>query len=630
MMSLLSRVLLAVAVLLVVPLPAGAELAAIRPEFQVSTSESYIYYGYIYSQAHNEGRGSVDIDASAGGTFVVAWEDLYEYGPGYYAYSIPGAFVRRVDKFGRAFGPEFRVSALTNYAKGGVAVASDPVGRFMVVWDDYRAEGNYDLGILGRRYDAGGHTPTGPLLINTITTGDQATPKVAADGAGNFMVVWADSDPYGYGYAGYKISGRRFDSAGSAQGDQFQINTSYCDFCAYSGFESFATHDDMDVAGDAGGNFMVVWRGPDGTGSSSSYYADVFGRVFDSTGTPTGPDFLVPTYTTGGQIGPSVVADGAGRFIVAWADGISSYSPHVHARRFDSTGTPLGDEFQVSTQTIYDFTYGPSVAADASGSFVVTWDVQGNGNYYAVYGREFDSTGAPVADQFRIDVADDYDGDGLSRHNVAGSAAGEFVVVWGQPRRDTYYYGVDGRQIGPKPTPCAPAPMMGCKEPIQAKRGRLRFKRSSDPNLNALNWRWAKGQELTAEDLGDPVNTDSYAFCLYDGSANAQPLVDLPVPAGGGCGKIACWREISGGRFDYLDNQRFVGGLELLRVGPKPEGKARAMARARKENLVLPHTPLTPPVTVQVQAANGTCLTAEYGTYIRRNEDDVFVAQPGS
>jgi hypothetical protein len=58
----------------------------------------------------------------------------------------------------------------------------------------------------------------------------------------------------------------------------------------------------------------------------------------------------------------------------------------------------------------------------------------------------------------------------------------------------------------------------------------------------------------------------------------------------------------------------------------KPEGLSRLSVLARKDNLDLPNTPLTPPVTVQMQAANGTCWTVEYGTYIRKNEGGVFVA----
>jgi hypothetical protein len=44
------------------------------------------------------------------------------------------------------------------------------------------------------------------------------------DPAGNFVVVWADPAYDGVGSNYQTIQGRRFDSSGTAQGDQFQVN----------------------------------------------------------------------------------------------------------------------------------------------------------------------------------------------------------------------------------------------------------------------------------------------------------------------------------------------------------------------------------------------------------------------
>lgn len=624
------------AIVAVLSLPPGvrAELGPIRPEFEVSHSGVYSYYGYVYPDAHNEAFGSTDIAASASGTFVVVWDDLYAYGPGYYSYSIPGAWARRFDKLGRPLGPEFRVGGFNTYAKGGVAVASDPAGRFVVVWDDYRADqyGDYEnaIGILGRRYDAGGAAQGGVFLVNEPALGPdrKLTPKAAADGTGNFMVVWAEPDDY---YDGPRIAGRRFSSAGTPLGASFQVNSSgtcdcscncsYC--CAYSGFEGFATFDDMDVAGDSSGNFMVVWRGP-ADPYSPIRELDVKGRIFDSTGTPSGPEFTVNTYTTGDQSGPSLASDNNGNFVVVWTE---YFGYDISGRRFDSTGSALGADFQVNTTPIYSFSYGPSVAADATGRFVVTWDAQGRD--YAIYAREFDAAGTPVGAQFRVDqLTDDYGEAGIRRQNVAASAAGDFVVAWGQYRFDEYTYGADGRVLGPAPVPCTPAPKLGCKAQTVARGGVFRFvRKAASSRRNVMVWRWVRGQETTVADLGDPFATHSYAVCVYDASARAQPLIDLAVPAGGACGRIPCWRELSGQRIDYFDKARFVGGIELLRVTPKPEGRARVIVRARKENLALPTTPLTPPVTVQLQAANDTCWTAHYASFVIKNAYGVFKAR---
>ena len=44
-------------------------------------------------------------------------------------------------------------------------------------------------GIVGRRFDGAGTPLGGEFQVNTFTTGYQVTPAVAADGAGNFVVV---------------------------------------------------------------------------------------------------------------------------------------------------------------------------------------------------------------------------------------------------------------------------------------------------------------------------------------------------------------------------------------------------------------------------------------------------------
>lgn len=338
-------------------------------------------------------------------------------------------------------------------------------------------------------------------------------------------------------------------------------------------------------------------------------------------------DMAVSTYTTDHQKDPHVATDGAGRFIVAWKDGY--YYENIIARRYDSAGAALGGEFQVNTETIYDFTYGPKVAGDGSGNFVITWDGQGSGYYY-VHGREFDSGGIPIAGQFRVDVPNDNDNLVMSRHSVAATAAGEFMVVWGGYRYSSYTYGVDGRQLGEAPVISTAAPKTGCLEPTTSGRGIFRFKKEPNPARSTLSWRWTKGQEVTPAHLGDPRTTNSFAFCVYDSSAAPQPLIDLAVPAGGGCGKLPCWRPIGADalRFDYFDLARFDGGIESVRVMAKPEGRGRALVYARKGNLALPTTPLTTPVTVQLQAANGTCWSAAYTTDVLLNAAGAFKARP--
>jgi hypothetical protein len=613
-----TSVVRALALLLLSAPVVHAELAAIRPEFQVSTGPKYSYYSYSYP--HNEAQFSIDIGASAAGTFVVAWEDLYLYVG---QYSRPGIFARRFDSLGRPLGGEFRTSPFTSYIKGDSHVASDAAGNFVVVWDeggyDYLGPGDtYGLRIMAHHFNASGGQVGGPFQVNTYTTGDQFTPKVAFDGAGNFMVVWAQ---YGEDYDTGLISGQKYNGAGAPIGSEFQVNTDTRCCPGYNGFENPGIFDDIDIAGDEAGNFMVVWRGPP---DGPSNYSQIIGRIFPPAGSAAGA-FVASTATTVFEAMPAVAADHQGNFIVSWAQ---DYWSSIFARRFNAAGTPLGSDFQVNTSGYngyFDFTDGPSIAADATGHFVIAWEEYLSQDD-AIMAREFTSAGTPVANQFRVDVPDYYY---VQRAKIGTSASGEFVVVWGQyGSYDSSVWSAVGRKLGQKPTPCSATPLNGCRETTQAGAGVLTFKKSPNPARSRLTWRFARGPLAVPADFGDPFTTDSYAVCLYDGSGNAQPLYEADVPGGGACGAVPCWKVLSGSRVDYFDKSLFVNGVSLVRLSPAPQGKSRVLVKANGANLVLPDTPLTTPVTLQLQGSHGECWTADYATRIKRNDSGIFKANP--
>jgi hypothetical protein len=157
----------------------------------------------------------------------------------------------------------------------------------------------------------------------------------------------------------------------------------------------------------------------------------------------------------------------------------------------------------------------------------------------------------------------------------------------------------------------------------------LTLKKASNPARSRLTWRFARGPQATPQDFGDPFTTDSYSVCLYDGSANPQPLYEAAVPGSGACGTIPCWRELSGQRVDYFDPKaQFVNGITEIRLTPGNAGRSRAMVQGKGSRLVLPDTPLTTPVTMQLQGSHGECWTAEYATRIRQNGNGLFKANP--
>ena len=115
-------------------------------------------------------------------------------------------------------------------------------------------------------------------MINTDTTGGQENPSVASDVQGNFVVVWRSNTGDG---SGRGMFGQRYNMLGGAEGVEFQVN-------------AFTEGDqqDVDVASDDEGNFVVVWEDVDGQDGDAH---GVFAQRFDASGVPLGPQFQVNT-----------------------------------------------------------------------------------------------------------------------------------------------------------------------------------------------------------------------------------------------------------------------------------------------------------------------------------------------
>jgi hypothetical protein len=268
-------------------------------------------------------------------------------------------------------GSEFRVNSYTTGWQSYPSVAADTNGNFVVVWIGSMQDARLD-DVFGQRYDASGVPLGGEFLVNTYTPGFQRRPSVAMH-ANGFVVVW-------HGEQGGSLSdvfGQRYDAFGVRQGGEFRVN-SYT-----PGYQSVAK-----AAVGAKGDLVVVWNSAGGQ-DGSAY--GVFGQRYDAFGTPRGGEFQVNSYTTGYQNWPSLASHPDGNFVVAWqSDGQDGGNFSAFAQRFDATGAAIGGEFRVSSYetALQGFT---SVAADASGRFVVTWLSYGqDGSSWGVFGQRFE------------------------------------------------------------------------------------------------------------------------------------------------------------------------------------------------------------------------------------------------
>jgi hypothetical protein len=181
-----------------------------------------------------------------------------------------------------------------------------------------------------------------------------------------------------------------------------------------------------DVAGLPTGEFVVVW-------SQSSGFERTYARAFAANGTPASGNVLVgPKNDEGGfrvSWYPQVAANAAGKFVVVWTQ--EDYLPNpphsIEARVLDATATPQGPKFTIADLRAYEFS--ASIAAGATGEFVVTWDdaPYGGSGTQDIYGRRLDANGALDGGVFPIEVGA---GDEEEAPAVAAMPADGFVVAW--------------------------------------------------------------------------------------------------------------------------------------------------------------------------------------------------------
>ncbi len=205
-----------------------------------------------------------------------------------------------------------------------------------------------------------------------------------------------------------------------------------------------STQREPDVAADGAGGFIVTWE----SFTVDDEETGIRARRYDSAGAPIGGEFQVNSYTTGYQTNPVVAASGAG-FVIVWATYGPSPTP-VMGQRFDGAGVQQGGEFQVNAYTT-GTQYGPAVAADPTGSFVVTWtSFDQDGNYPGIFAQRYDTAGVALGGEFQVNS---YTTGYQSSARVDVDATGDFVIVWGSSGQDGASGGVFAQRYDSAGTP---------------------------------------------------------------------------------------------------------------------------------------------------------------------------------
>ncbi len=358
---------------------------------------------------------------SPSGEFVVTWMSNGQDGSNF------GIYAQRYNSAGSALGSEFRVNTYTISLQIDPAIAFSPSGEFVVTWQSYGQDGSIS-GIYAQRYNSAGSALGSEFRVNTYTTNMQRSPAIAFSSSGEFVVTWESNGQDG---SGNGIYAQRYNSAGSALGSEFRVNT-------------YTTSDQVlpAVAFSPSGEFVVTWvsNGQDGGGLG------IYAQRYNSAGSALGSEFRVNTYTTGNQFDPAVAFSPSGEFVVTWqSNGQDGSNDGIYAQRYNSAGSALGSEFRVNTYTTGN-QRNPAIAFSPSGEFVVAWKSYGqDGSNDGIYAQRYNSAGSALGSEFRVNT---YTTSDQRNPAIAFSPSGEFVVAWQSNGQDGSNFGVYAQRFG--------------------------------------------------------------------------------------------------------------------------------------------------------------------------------------
>ncbi len=318
---------------------------------------------------------------------------------------------------------EFQVNTSTDGDQSVPSVAVSSDGKFVVVWRSESQSGTASSGLYARLYDSDGSSDGSEFQVNTYGASYGWYPVVAMSPDGSFVVIWQNEDQDG---SGSGIFGQRYDSDGSPVGSEFPVNST-----------TQGRQENPSVAMGPNGSFVAVWQNPYQDFSGS----DLFGQRYDSDGNPVGGEFRINTYTDGWQHSPRVAVGPDDSFVVVWeSDGQDGSGSGIFGQRYDSDGNSVGGEFRINTYT-EGHQRSPDIAMDSQGNFVVVWESDGqDGSGSSIFGQHYASDGSPVGGEFQVNAQTHYS---QTHPRIAMGFDGRFVVIWSS--NDGSYEGVYGR-----------------------------------------------------------------------------------------------------------------------------------------------------------------------------------------
>lgn len=291
---------------------------------------------------------------------------------------------------------DLAISASTNNFQVDPAIAVLNNSNVVVVWSSFdQAGANSLLDVYAKILSPDGTTVKPDFLVNQFTDYNQRSAKVTALKNGGFVVAWISEQE------------RVVAPVLGTNSPAYTVNTTavpsvdvYARIFQSDGIPTgneFLVNQDSDpcanpsVAAASNGGFMIAWSRRDMADYTNGW--DVFARPFSADGTG-GESTYVNTHVVGNQYAPQLASIGKD-YLVAWTSmGQDGSREGVYGRFVHADGVADSGEFRVNTTTVSQ-QMQPTVASDGNTQFVVVWTTYTGSPYsFELYAQRYISTEA--------------------------------------------------------------------------------------------------------------------------------------------------------------------------------------------------------------------------------------------
>ena len=282
---------------------------------------------------------------------------------------------------GTVNGSPVRVNTVTADDQSIPSIISLATGGFVISWTDYGGADGDSAGIFMQRYDASGTQVGVETQVNTTTSGEQGNTDMFRLAGGGYAVVYESFTSNGGGSFTSSVILQRFTDAGVAVGSETVISSQTSNGSIYLSSPeiveltggnlavSWTYYDynlnafaEMALLSSTGtpvsgvirpeqnaddtfslpqtrlvelgnGNVLAVWMySHNTTGAVGVGYGEVYGRIYDATGTAVGNEFAIATGVDNRRFDIYASSDGQGGAIVGYVEEVDNGQPTMGGR----------------------------------------------------------------------------------------------------------------------------------------------------------------------------------------------------------------------------------------------------------------------------------------------------------